>query len=561
MPVEHAGERRPGVVRRLEVDLGHHRRPVAAGELEPAERRERVLVGHVRVAELRVRRRGCSWSRTARRSRRTPSLPASRACSRVRRRPCASPPARTRGQRDPVARDQLVVPPLAVDPQPRLHRRVRQPAEPRRTSARSGTRCATRSRRPRSRVRPVVEDRVDLGGEVGALHGHPAVALDEQHAARPCRAGRSAAGSPGRRGRRRRADLARELVPVLDARAHLVDLGVRQPGCARTTRPAAGHELQPGHRAQHPDHGERRQRPTRLRRCRCGHPASRPTASGITTSSATTTRRHRPRRSRPHPSGRSSRPGRRTPGRSSAQSLTGSNGRSITSLKPMSRTFTTSSSAEHEPTRRPPRRRASGRRTRPARPAAAPRPGCARTPPGSAVRARSGATSANHTTGRRHDGERRGRGRHGVPGQRSTTDGQRRDRPDAATATTRRARTTRRAAPARRPAAATPTTAGARSAAATRQHDALDRGDHLAPVPRGRRPAQPGQQPLGRQQRVARQPDGEHPPADRRCDVDAEHQDQEGVDLHVEAGARARSRCRCAGRPGRRRRPARARPP
>ena len=86
----------------------------------------------------------------------------------------------------------------------------------------------------------------------------------------------------------------------------------------------------------------------------------------------------------------------------------------------------------------------------------------------------------------------------------------------AATATTPRGRTTRRAGPARPRAATVDHRRGRTSAAATVEHDALDRGDDLAPVARRRRLAQPGQQPAGRDERVARRADREHPrPAER----------------------------------------------
>ena len=67
------------------------------------------------------------------------------------------------------------------------------------------------------------------------------------------------------------------------------------------------------------------------------------------------------------------------------------------------------------------------------------------------------------------------------------------------------------------------------------QHDALDRGHDLAPVARRHRPAQPGQRPAGDPAEIAHRPDGEHPDAERAGDVHAEQEDQDRVDLHVEA--------------------------
>ena len=69
------------------------------------------------------------------------------------------------------------------------------------------------------------------------------------------------------------------------------------------------------------------------------------------------------------------------------------------------------------------------------------------------------------------------------------------------------------------------------------QHDARDRGDDLAPVPGGQRRGQPRDQPARHQQRVAGGADQQHPAAVDPGHVDAEQQDQERVDLAVEAGA------------------------
>ena len=68
-----------------------------------------------------------------------------------------------------------------------------------------------------------------------------------------------------------------------------------------------------------------------------------------------------------------------------------------------------------------------------------------------------------------------------------------------------------------------------------RQHDPLCRRDDLAPAARRQRRAHPRQQPLAGEEQVARGPDREHPRAARGGDVDAEGEDQERVDLAVEA--------------------------
>ena len=76
------------------------------------------------------------------------------------------------------------------------------------------------------------------------------------------------------------------------------------------------------------------------------------------------------------------------------------------------------------------------------------------------------------------------------------------------------------------------------------------RGRHrLAPVaPRQRRP-QPRERPARREERVAREADQEHPAAGRRGDLDAEHEDQERVDLSVQLRAERRLRPRAPGEP------------
>ena len=90
------------------------------------------------------------------------------------------------------------------------------------------------------------------------------------------------------------------------------------------------------------------------------------------------------------------------------------------------------------------------------------------------------------------------------------------------------------------------------------QHDPLRRRHHLAPVARRQRRAHPRQQPPGGEERVAGRADREHPRAGRAGDVHAEDEDQERVDLAVEARAEPRSSA-CAAPPIRRPRRARAR--
>ena len=77
-----------------------------------------------------------------------------------------------------------------------------------------------------------------------------------------------------------------------------------------------------------------------------------------------------------------------------------------------------------------------------------------------------------------------------------------------------------------------------------RQRDSLCSRDDLAPVARRQRRAHPAEQPLGREERVARCPDREHPAAGRGGDLHAEGENQEGIDLAVQPRAQRRHRLR-----------------
>ena len=81
------------------------------------------------------------------------------------------------------------------------------------------------------------------------------------------------------------------------------------------------------------------------------------------------------------------------------------------------------------------------------------------------------------------------------------------------------------------------------------QRDPLRRGHRLAPVAPRQRGPQPRQRPSRREERVARKTDQEHPAADRRGDLDAEHEDEERVDLAVQLRAERRLRIRAPREP------------
>ena len=82
-----------------------------------------------------------------------------------------------------------------------------------------------------------------------------------------------------------------------------------------------------------------------------------------------------------------------------------------------------------------------------------------------------------------------------------------------------------------------------------RERDPHRRGHHLAPVPELERRAQPRQAPPGDGEGVAHQARGQHPPPDRRCGGDAEHEDEERVDLAVEPAPERRDRAGAPGHP------------
>ncbi len=70
-----------------------------------------------------------------------------------------------------------------------------------------------------------------------------------------------------------------------------------------------------------------------------------------------------------------------------------------------------------------------------------------------------------------------------------------------------------------------------------RQSDPRVRRDDLAPVAGRKLRSQPRQRPAGRDEGVAHQPDRDHPPAESPGVERAQHQQEEGVDLHVVAGS------------------------
>src|SRR5215207_550215 len=177
-PGDQPGNTGPRRVARDEVDLGEERRPVTLGELATLQGEKGVLVGHGRQAEARaavaevaavvdlvvVVESRALWPRPA-----------------VTRHGTDRPPPgaleRT-GEREVVVLDELVVPPLAVDQDPRLQGGMREPAKA--AEGRRGEESAARGETggPQLCGAPL-ERGVDAGREGRVLDRDPAVALDE----------------------------------------------------------------------------------------------------------------------------------------------------------------------------------------------------------------------------------------------------------------------------------------------------------------------------------------------------------------------------------------------
>ena len=199
-----------------------------------------------------------------------------------------------------------------------------------------------------------------------------------------------------------------------------------------------------------------------------------------------------------------------------------------------------------------------------ARRAAGPRPGAARSAAGvepvELVRRDQGEPDSRTATAARPSTPDRGptdvaaarsvpRGR-GAPPDRASGDRPSADAGAASSAPRPRGRTTRRAGPARRPSAATVT--GVRQRRRPPRPSARCPGSPRRPCPSSAAApaAQPRQQPAGRDER--RSGPRRSPAPTRRAEratYDAQHQDQERVDLHVEARAERRGGAGAPGHP------------
>ena len=78
---------------------------------------------------------------------------------------------------------------------------------------------------------------------------------------------------------------------------------------------------------------------------------------------------------------------------------------------------------------------------------------------------------------------------------------------------------------------------GSRSRRGERETDPRRSGDDFAPVPRWQGRGHPRQHPSGGDERVAQEPDREHPPTQILRDVRAQNEEQERIHLHVEPRA------------------------
>ena len=255
-PVDQLRDAGPRRVARHQVDLREDGTAVGFRELEALQGREDVLVGHRGVREPRAAIADV-----------TPVVDLVVAVERrplrplpvVRRHVIDGPPPgplERPAECEAVGLDELVVAPLAVDPETRLHGGVRQPAgaaERRRgeEGAPGGEAGGLQS------PRPLVESSIDPWREGGALDRALSVALDEREDdVLAVQAGQQLAA----RGVAEAVvpDLGGEDLVVLEARLHRTYLVDRQAGGARGGDGRAGDELRTERPTEHPDDAERR---------------------------------------------------------------------------------------------------------------------------------------------------------------------------------------------------------------------------------------------------------------------------------------------------------------
>ena len=164
-------------------------------------------------------------------------------------------------QREPVARDELVVAPLPVHPDSCMQRGVRQPAGAERRRREEGASCLEAG--GAQALRPSWRGRSDAGRDRGILDGHSSVALDERDddvlAAQP---GQKlvARGGPEPVA----TDLVGEDRGILDPGAHRAYLVDGQAGGARRGDRHLGDELRSERPAKNPggaEGGDRVERP------------------------------------------------------------------------------------------------------------------------------------------------------------------------------------------------------------------------------------------------------------------------------------------------------------
>ena len=431
-----------------------------------------------------------------------------------------------------VALDELVVAPLGADPDPRLQGGVRQPAEP--AEGRRGEEGAARGEAARPQLRgALVEHGVDPGREGRALHRDPPVALDEQQQdVLAAQAGQQPVAGSGAEAVA--GDLAGEDLLGAQAALDRLHLADGEGGGAR------GGDRRADDAQGHPDdaeHGGGRQRPVAVAGRDAREAQQRQDREGEEPDEE-------------HDDGGDgevrARPADRVAQRLDADPHVARVGDGVE--RPVEGRDEPHVEDLHD-ARAPP---AALRRPRPARGAgwrAAARPAATTTRSSRGSRTNAPTCEAARLVRRDEGGpdEQQGedRERHGDA---------RAQRPALGAAGVARRRLVGRGVPA----APQPPRAlaerrrqrgergdqerlrerpGQHLGGRDRQHDPLRRRDDPAPAARRQRRAHPRQQPLAGEEQVARRPDREHPRAERGGDVDAEREDQERVDLAVEARA------------------------
>ena len=532
VPGHHVRQRGPRVVRGDEVDLGHHG-GMPRRELEPLERGQDELVGHRGPAERRALVTEVEPAvdlvvvvegRSLRPRPVVGGVDADGAPARL---------AEGAAERAPVAGHELVVARLGCrSTAPTAGSRERASCRHRRRGSRS-RRCAPGQSglgQPRGAA---AQDGGDAGSDIGALDGDLPVALDEDDedvlAAQAGQRVRHGESPPGRG----RGWPPRSAAGPAGSPGHLVR--GRQPVRRCPSRRSGPAGTSCSDSAAHTAHTTPRTAtpPAERRRCRAMALLSR-TVDAVTRTISSM--RARPARTRRTSVAVAPIESRTTPiaGPNEPQSTRGLNGRPSCTAKPTSRSLTTVSSPSTTPAATATIRLGLGGRRSPIPTRTSPSSGMRTKAAGVIWSSRVGATRTAQTTaaatsagGQPHSpaGARAGAGAVQPDDAAAERLGQQdqggadRDHADRA---------------------------GQDPGDRDGEDDALDGGDDLAPVPGRQRCGQPRDRPPRDQQHVAGGADGQHPVAVVPGHRDAQHEDEEGVGLTVEAGPEGRGGPRAA---------------